>query len=392
MNTLYSGLNGEIFIFAGERSGDLHGSHLARALKKQAPNLILSGVPGPKMRLEGVKPILKMEQFEVMGFTDVILALPRLIPSFYKLRNHIIKHKPAAVILIDYPGFNLRMAKALRQSAYQGKIIQYVSPSVWAWGKERIETMSKTLDLLLTIYPFEAEYFIDKPLKVSYVGNPLCEYIRRYAYDEKWKEKLKIPETDRLIAIFTGSRISEIQHNLPMVLEAIARYKLKYPDALFAFSTTHPAVVNELNRLKISPTLQDAIFQVPQEFTYELMRDSRSALAKSGTVTLELALHSRPTVVIYKVSPLTRLYAKFLLKLQMPYYCIVNILSNQIIYPELIEKGLNAENIFLWLEKIDNQADLRYTIAQACSALIKTLSNNDSSAAAADSILHTLTC
>ena len=196
----------KLFIFSGEPSGDLHGSHLVHALRKQLPSILIEGVPGPKMRAQGVISILQMEDFEVMGFSDVICHLPKLARQFYQLRNHILSTRPKGVVLIDYPGFNLRMAAALRKKGYQGKIIQYVSPSVWAWGKHRIEMMANTLDILLTIYPFENQYFQGSSLNVEYVGNPLYEYIKTYHYDEQWKKKLNLAETNNLIALFPGSR------------------------------------------------------------------------------------------------------------------------------------------------------------------------------------------
>src|SRR5437016_2086989 len=145
------------FIFAGESSGDLHGSRLMEALKK-SKGCTFTGVGGPLMRAQYMKSILNMEDFLVIGFTDVIKALPKLYKQFYKVRDAILKQEPDCVILIDYPEFNLRLAKALRKKKYKGKIVQYICPTVWAHGKHRINTMANTLDLLLTIFPFEAAF------------------------------------------------------------------------------------------------------------------------------------------------------------------------------------------------------------------------------------------
>ena len=183
-----------LFIFAGEVSGDSHGASLVKALKEKKPNIVITGVAGPKLRKEGITGPLVMENFEVMGFTDVILSLPRLIKQFYVTRNYILKENPDAVILIDYPGFNLRMAKALREKKYQGKIIQYISPSVWAWGSHRIIQMEKTLDLLMTIYPFEGAFFSHTSLKVNYVGSPVKEQLSHYKYNDHWQDLLNIPK------------------------------------------------------------------------------------------------------------------------------------------------------------------------------------------------------
>ena len=190
-----------LFIFAGEQSGDLHGSHLMRALKKEIPGCRFSGVAGPAMRVEGIESIFSMEKFAVMGFTDVIKAFPSLYKQFYQIRDYILTQKPDGVIFVDYPGFNLRMAKALRKKGYTGKLVHYICPSVWAWGKKRIDHMANSLDLLLTIYPFEADSFSHSSLPVKYIGNPLQEYISSYSYKNDWLDKLAI-KAPSIISIF----------------------------------------------------------------------------------------------------------------------------------------------------------------------------------------------
>ena len=164
----------DLFIFAGESSGDLLGSRLLSALYKHNPNLNIVGVGGPKMRAAGMECIMQTEAFEVMGFIDVFLALPSLIKKFYKVAKAILCSNPKAVLFIDYPGFNLALASYLRKKGYRNQLIHYVAPSVWAWGKKRIPKMAQTLDLLLTIFPFEATYFAHTPLAVHYVGHPPC--------------------------------------------------------------------------------------------------------------------------------------------------------------------------------------------------------------------------
>jgi len=361
-----------LFIFAGEPSGDLHGSHLARSLQKLQPDLCLEGVPGPQMRFQGVTEILRMEDFEVMGLSDVILALPRLYRHFHKICSHILATKPEGVILIDYPGFNLRLAKSLRKKGYAGKIIQYISPTVWAHGKHRIDSMAKTLDLLLTIYPFESKCYSHTGLKVDYVGNPLCEYIKQYQYAEDWRSKTGIPEKNRLIALFPGSRKGEIERNLPFMLEAAETILQNNPEMGFGISCANLHVKDYLKRHPFtdSSRLREAIFYVPKEYTYELMRDSHSAIAKSGTVTLELALHQRPTVVVYKLTTLNRLYAKHILKLKLPYYCIVNILAESMVFPELIECGLNTPNLVSAFQAVDDaHGTQRANCLEACNKI-----------------------
>lgn len=354
------------FVFAGEPSGDLHGKALLSALKKQTPSLKLSGVGGPLMREEGIECILPMEAFCVMGFSDVITAFPRLYRQFHQVKDAILDSNPDGVILIDYPGFNLRLAKALRKRHYSGKIIQLISPSVWAWGKKRVVPMAETLDLLLTIYPFESDYFATTSLPVKYIGNPLVEALQRHTYDDAWRQKLGLPQKP-LIALFPGSRSAEIERNLPIQLEAASLFKKAHPDVLFAISCAEEKQRPILQLLLEKSSLSSSdVFLIPKAFTYELMRDSRTAIAKSGTVTLELALHNRPTLVVYQLSLLNQLIAKYLLRLRLPYYCIVNILNGRMVFPEWIAQQPNPEQLFHSLEALHSEGEVRKNTLQGC--------------------------
>ncbi|MBA3814981.1 MAG: lipid-A-disaccharide synthase [Parachlamydiaceae bacterium] len=391
---IHEDINERIFIFAGEQSGDLHGSHLIKVLKDRNPTLLIEGVCGQHMRALDVHTFLNMEEFEVMGLTDVLLALPQLYKNFYKIKDQILKTAPDAVVLIDYPGFNLRLAKALRKHGYQGKIVQYVSPSVWAWGQHRIQSMENTLDLLMIIYPFESAYFEDTTLKTTYVGNPIQEYIRNYAYDDAWQHKLGIPSTTNLIALFPGSRASEIKRNFPILLETAQRLSKTQPSLQFAISCPNETTKDLLSlHLAATPTsFQNNVFQVPKQYTYELMRDSRTAIAKSGTVMLELALHHRPSIAIYKLTTLNRLYAKHILKLKLPYYCIVNILANHQVFPEFIEKDLTIDSLTQQLQVLHQEGLERTHCLEACVKLQHILGKHNASSIAAESILEILAC
>jgi lipid-A-disaccharide synthase len=382
-----------LFIFAGEPSGDLHGSRLARHLKKISPAIHIEGVAGPKMRLEEIQGPLTMEDFEVMGFSDVIRALPRLYSHFQCILKTILSTSPHAVVLIDYPGFNLRLAKALRKKGFQGKIIQYISPSVWAWGKHRIAEMEKTLDLLLTIYPFEAAHFSKTALQTHFIGSPIQEYISQYSYDNEWQQQLQIPNGSKLIALFPGSRKGEIARNLPFILEAAAMLKQNDPSVIFGISCFNEATNDYLNQhLERFPILGKAFYRIPKNFTYELMRKSTCAIAKSGTITLELALHKCPTVVIYKLSLMNRLYAQYILKVNLPHYCIVNILAQKEVFPELIKNGLNKNNLFEQVKSLATDGPKRQACLQACKEIDKSLGTNDANTKAAESIMRMIQC
>lgn len=380
------------FLFAGEPSGDLHGAQLLKSLKKLFPESKASGVVGPEMRRQKVKSFLEMENFQVMGFGDVFWSLPKLIRHFKSTTEHIIKTQPDAVILIDYPGFNLRLAKALRKKGYSGKIVHYISPSVWAWHSSRIYDMEKSLDLLLTIYPFEAKYYQHTSLKVKFIGNPLKQYISNHNYQEDWRKLLRLPKETPIVALFPGSRPSEIHRNFPIQLQAAEMLLAEKKNRIFAVSCSGAKNKEILLELIKKSTLKHGkdLFIVPKEFNYELMKDCHAAIAKSGTVTLELALHNTPTVVIYKMSWINSVIAKYLLRIKLPHYCIVNILAAKRVFPELIEEGLSAKNIFKQLNLLDSEGPIRSTCIEECQKIEKLLENASASDRAALSITEEL--
>lgn len=356
------------FLFAGEPSGDLHGSRLMQALKATGNSSHFIGIGGPLMRSEGVKGPLKMEDFQVMGFSDVIKAFPKLCKAFYCVRDFILDQKPQIVILIDYPGFNLRLAKSLRKKGYRGKIVQYICPTVWAHGKNRIHTMADTLDLLLTILPFEADYFAHTPLQVAYIGNPLVDNLKNWQCNKNWHSQIGLPSTDHLIALFPGSRQAEIKRHTPLMLHAASHFKHHHPQAHFALSYANEDMLPFMHAEAVKTSLKVGhdLFFVPAKFRYELMHDCILALAKSGTVTLELALLNKPSLVVYELSHLNYLMAKYILKLSLPHYSLANILGKKEIYPEIIGTNLNSSLIGTKLAELHKDRAKQKQMAFEC--------------------------
>lgn len=382
------------FIFAGEASGDLHGGRLIQALQKENPFSSICGVGGPCMRQAGLECIIRMEEFQVMGFSDVLKSFPRLWKLFYQVRNFILKTQPECVILIDYPGFNLRLAQALRKQGFTGKLVQYICPTVWAHGKKRVQTLEAHYNLLLTIFPFEAAYFAHTQLKVQYIGNPLVETIHTHSYQADWQTQIGLPMNGELIALFPGSRLGEIQRHVPQQLQAAAQLKQEYPHLCFALScaqeSLHSPILDMVQRGPLS--LNKDLFIVPPHYHYELMRSCKTALAKSGTVTLELALHKVPTVVHYELSFLNYLFAKHMLQLRLPHYCIVNILSNQTLFPELMGQGLVPFHLKEQLENIHFNSIQYEQIQRGCENLKQQLGSQPSHQCAAMAIRELIKC
>lgn len=369
-----------LFVLAGEKSGDLHGAHVMRALSQEHPGITFYGVGGVHMRECGLHCLVKAEELAVMGFSDVISHLPTLFRHFKTVRSYILDTKPEALLLIDYPGFNLRLAQSLRRRGYGGKIIQFICPTVWAWGHKRIKIMADTLDMLLTIYPFESHLFSHTLLDVRYVGHPIQESLAQHSYEGNWLDALGVSETCRsrpIVALFPGSRAGEIHRNLPALLEAAAELKKLQPEALFALSYSHddllPILMQTLTKSAL--LLERDLFLVPSRYTYELMRCSSAALAKSGTVTLELALHRCPTVVTYKLSTLNYLIARYLLRLNLPHYCIVNVLGEKRIFPEFISEDASPSKIAAAASLLIEEGAARENCIADCIAIKQLLTD-----------------
>lgn len=378
------------FLFAGESSGDLHGSELIRALRNQHETISFSGVGGPLMRRHDFRCIVPTEEFRVMGFSDVFRNLPRLYRLFVRIRNHILKENPDAVILIDYPGFNLRLARSLRRKGYTRKIVQYICPTVWAHGKQRIDVLSKNYDLLLVIYPFETTYFTGSPLTVKYIGNPVEENIRVASVDKNPDSTFPGPSSRHLTALFPGSRPGEIERHFPEQLEAAALLKKVRPEIVFAVVYPQDSLKESLLRHigRSSLSLDRDIFVISGRHSRQVMESCRSALAKSGTVTLELALHGVPTVVHYRLTRLNRLIAKYILGLCLPYYCIVNILKNRPVFPEHIERNYTAKDLYLSMKELHDNPDKRKAIKAECESIKETLGTHSTHKNAASAILE----
>lgn len=352
-----------IFVCAGETSADLYSAMLLVELQKALPNVHYWGVGGPSSR-GLIECVIPMETFQVMGLTDVLKALPRLIKSFYSLSAMIMKRQPKMVIIIDQPSFGLKLAKYLRKKGYTGKIVQFVAPTVWAWKKERAEEMAKYFDLLLTLFDFEPAYFAHTTLKAVFVGHPITELI---AQDES--HSLFLDPDRPLLSIFPGSRPGEIKRNLAKQLKAAKLFCKKFPTTQIAVSVaSHDAA-----------DIPQGVLVVPFNARYELMKKSHLALAKSGTVTLELALHQVPTVVTYELSYINYLMAKYIMKVdKMPFFSIVNILCGKEVFFERIHPPVEYTNIEAALEIWQKSPQRYQQCVEECIELKKHVTTNQS--------------
>lgn len=379
-----------LFLFAGEPSGDLHGSHLMKALKSRLPDVRFTGVGGPLMRAEGLECLFPSEEFEMMGFTAVLKQFPKLWKRFHIVRDQILNSHPDALICIDYPGWNIRLGQSLRKKGFKKKIVQYISPTVWAVGKNRVHKLASAFDLLLTIFPFEKECYANTSLSVTYVGHPLMESIDSYQYQPLWRESLEIGPETPLLAIFPGSRLEEVQRNLPKQLEVASQLRKAIPEYHFGISCARKDYHPIIKKMASQHGLDKNLFVVPKDQSYDLMKHSHVALAKSGTVTLELALHEKPTVVTYEVSYWNRLIAKYILRLKLPFFCMVNILLNKQVFPEFIREPYTSKEVVEELLKWERSKNLRKECIQECQKLSILLGRQSASEQAAIAIQELL--
>lgn len=373
-------MNYDIFIFAGEPSGDLHGEALIQEIRKKDPSLKIAAVAGPRMRALGIDCILPMEEFQVMGFFDVFCALPRLIQHFYFISKQILAMNPRSAIFIDYPGFNLRMEKYLKKRGFKAELIHYICPSVWVHGKGRIKTMEQSLSQLLCILPFEKLCFEGSSLPVTYVGHPLVTRVKEHQF---------IPIEDlvdkKVVAIFPGSRTKEIDRNMPFYAGLIKDLMGKDKHLHFAISTARPSLVSKIEQILSAYGLDNTqrISFIQAGRTYDLMNMAYIAIAKSGTVTLELALHKVPTVVTYGATRLDIFIAQHILRVNLPYYSLPNILAGRKIFAELIGPRLTTQAL---LHEATSLLDPHlHTLCQdSCHDIITILGEKNASKEVAD--------
>lgn len=372
--------NCDIFLFAGEDSGDLQGEMILKGLLETNPNLDISGVLGPRMRVFPITEIFPMENFRVMGFIDVLKSLRKLRKHFFFIKSQILKLNPKILVLIDYPGFNMRLAKSLRKSGFKGQILQHVCPSVWAWKKGRIKTLERYFNKLICLFPFEKGCFRQSSLETIYIGHPLVNRIKSHLYKDPLFSK-------QVIAIFPGSRSKEIYNNLPLQLKTAATFVKNSYDIVV--SCIHPKYESFIKKqINLYPEVNAHI--VSSKDNYDLMRVSKIALATSGTVTLELALHKVPTLVTYFIKPLDFFIARKIFKIDLPHYCIVNYLANKRIFPEFYGPHFKESMLFESFQFMFNNIDEQNLCISRLNVVEKLLYNPTATQDCAQTILSSL--
>ncbi|MEI8120504.1 MAG: lipid-A-disaccharide synthase [bacterium] len=326
----------EILVIAGEISGDMHAAGLIRAIKKADPSIRFYGIGGPRLRAEGVETYYDVRDMAVMGIVEVLKRILFFRRVFRKMEVVARERKPDAVLLVDYPGFNLRFAASAHRMGI--RVIYYICPQVWAWNRGRIPKMAAVVDRLMAIFPFEKEVFTGTGLAVDFVGHPLVSEIQ----DVMKGPLTPLPwEGDPKIGLLPGSRHHEIDRMLPTFCAAAVLIEKTFPGASFIIPTPSPEIGEYVKRRLAGLLARPKRLHVVPGDARQVFRQSRGAIVKSGTATMESALIGCPTVIVYKVASLTYQFARRVVKI--PFIGIVNIIANRKICPELIQDEATAE-------------------------------------------------
>ena len=369
-------------LIAGEASGDTLGAELVKALRAEpgGDSFVFFGAGGPKLAAAGAEISLDLAAHAVVGIVEVLKNYSKFKGFFDQLLALALEKKPDYVILIDYPGFNLRFAKALRQkfraSSWKPKIVYYVSPQIWAWHESRIEQIARDIDLMLAIFPFEKGWYAErKPnFRVEFVGHPLID---RYASERASVSEAK--SCERNLLLLPGSRVRELRKHLPVMLGAARRIALEQPVQL-RLVLPSPALQEIASTLG---NLSGVSVQIGN--LAEALCSATAAIAASGTVTMECAYFGVPTVVIYRTSWSTYLLGRRFIRVK--YLAMPNLLAEEEVYPELIQSEANAENIYRAAKDLLNNAERRSVIKSQLQRVMASLGEPGASHRAARAIL-----
>jgi lipid-A-disaccharide synthase len=377
-------------IVAGEESGDAHAAALVGALRERAPQASFEffGATGGQLRAAGVESVVRDEDLAITGLLEIARSLPRFIEAYRSLKRAAVERRPDAVVLVDWPDFNLALARALRRRGL--RVIYYISPQLWAWRAYRVRQVRRDVDLLLTILPFESEWYEGRGVShVEFVGHPFAGVVRpRYAREE-FCARHGLDPVRPIIALLPGSRRKEFERLLPLMLDASARLSRGRPETQFVVALASRRSEAEVERIvnvsgpSGSPPSQN--LRVTREETREALAASDAAAVCSGTATLEAALLGTPLVVVYKESALNWHTLGRLIRVE--HYGLVNLIAGERVAPELMQDELTGESLareLLTLLDPEHNASVRARLRTAAARL----GEGQASLRAADAVLR----
>lgn len=337
-------MNKKIMFIVGETSADLHTSVVLENLKKLDNKLEFIGTGGDKMIAAGLNAIFNIRDLSILGFSEVV----KHIPFIRKVKNRLIKtierEKISTIVLVDYPEFNLSIARKIRNKVKN--IIYFISPQIWAWRKGRIKKMKMLIDKMIVVFPFEKEIYEKENIDVEYVGHPITERINEHNFLSRAEffEKFNLEPTKEILLLMPGSRLQEVKKILPEVMKAAEELAKKYNLQIII------AGAQNISEESYNTFAGSKNFQLLRDYNYELLKYSKFGIIKSGTSTVEAALSELPFIVVYSTSAITHFIGKKLIKIN--YLAMPNIIANEKIVEELIQKDVNKKRIFETCDKI----------------------------------------
>ena len=340
--------NYKIMIVVGEVSGDAHAAHLVESIRQIAAETDFEffGSTGVKLREVGVETIVSADDLAIVGLPEIARALPMFWKTFQSLKKAAIKRKPDVVILVDFPDFNLKLAKSLKNQGF--KIIYYISPQLWAWRKYRVKTIEKYVDLLLTILPFEKDWYAGQGIDhVEYVGNPLAGEVSSRLTKEEFCSKYELDAAKPIIALLPGSRHKEIVRILPVLLETASKMAEANEELQFvipmASERRKAEVENAVSGAKLKKLNLPNVLTAVYGETREALNASDVAAVTSGTATLETGIIGTPLAIVYKGTTLNYVLLRPLI--DVPHFGLINLIAQERLAKELIQNDFTAETL-----------------------------------------------
>ena len=359
----------------------MHGAFLAKSLLKKEPHLQIFGMGGERMKAAGIKVLFDLTQFSLMGFVEVARHIVLFRRVLYQLIAKIKIEQPDAIVFIDYPGFNLRLAEKIKPLSIP--LIYYISPQIWAWGKNRIKKIASLFSRMIVILPFEKELYEKEGLSAFFVGHPLLDVVKTTGLMNQ------VPTISNgrassatTITILPGSRSCEVRRLLPVMVKLAQLIKEKKPETQFIILAASSLMEKEIEKILKKKKIS---LRVTREKKYGIIKSSALALTASGTATVEIAILERPMIIFYKVSPFAYFFLKKMVKL--PYIGMVNIIAKKEIVPEFIQGRANAEKILPTALALLEQKEKREKMSEQLRRVKKSLGNPGAADRAAEIIL-----
>jgi lipid-A-disaccharide synthase len=368
-----------IYFVAGEASADNHGAALMRSLRELDVYLDFIGRGGPQMRaIAGGQFKNWIDDAAVLGLWEVIRKYGYFRVQFHETLNEIQESQPDAVVLIDYPGFNLRLAHAVRKRSPRQKIIYYISPQVWAWNRGRIKEMARSLDLMLCIFPFEADLYNKSGLRTVFVGHPMIDRLRA--------QKIDIKRDTNLIGLFPGSRLREVRKIFPVMLESLPELQKQNRDMRFEVAAASEELAHEMRKMLDQRAQDQQGIQIKVGETAALMQRASAGIVASGSATLEAAYFRLPFVLVYKVAWPTYLAARLVVSVK--YLGMPNVLADREVVPEFIQHRARPDAIVKAVRRLIADADVRDRMIAEFDTIIGKLGEGGASDQAARAIIE----